>query len=436
MEGDHEALPIPATPHSTDTLLSMTEAENEWFKLKPDFLHLSPARLYDLPCSLQDSATLDLRSAIVYDVPSVPISVYVPTTMETVEEGVPIKSISFLYQAKPGLLVTSHEDDFLVTHRRSMFLYSFRSENSTFKLKAKFHDSSSTEHYKVARFVVVLTPKQGVWIVAGGKDGVVKVVSVENHRQSYGLMGHRNTIRDLRPLDDSDFCFSCSDDLTIRLWNIRTRVQVVIFQGLLCPSDSIMSMDVHHSQALMVSGGMDRSVVLWNINTREINGDKTLSKQWNADFLSYYGVRCARKRFGTRLVTQPWYLTYRVHSKGVKQVQFYQDLVVSMDTEGHVCIWQPNITRAACSFILLHSLHAGNGRHLSFSLSASLGLLATITGDNGEILLWNLLDIDNHSIASKKTGKVGEIRRISFTGDGKTVIAGTKEGHIIRFEAS
>jgi len=432
MDGDHEDLQTQATPQSTDTLLSMSEAELEWSKLKPDFLGLSPDKLYDLPSSLLDSATVDLRTALVDDSANTTAPLYVSTSAELIEDNTPIKAISFLHESKASQFVSSRDDDFVVVQKKALVLCSLISDSCGFLVKARYQDSSPTESFKVTRFVVCLAPIQALFLVAAGKDGVVKVVNVENPSHSYSLTGHRNTIRDLKPMDDSDFCFSCSDDLTIRLWNLRTRVQVAIFQGILCHADSITAIDLHHSQNVLVSAGLDRSVLLWTTEST-IHAEKLLSKRWNSDFTSCYGVRCARKRFATRLITQPVFVTYRVHSAGVTQVKFYHDLLVSQDSTGQICVWQPNPARASCSFILVHSLRPGNVTR--FALSASLGLLSCVAKETQEVLVWNLMDVVGTAVVSKK-GKTGEMRVSEFAADGRTLVAGTKEGLIVRLDAT
>jgi hypothetical protein len=61
--------------------------------------------------------------------------------------------------------------------------------------------------------------------------------------------------------------------------------------------------------------------------------------------------------------------------------------------------------------------------------------LGCIVREVQEVLVWNLMDVEGSPVASKK-GKTGEIRVIGFAADGRTLVAGTKEGLIVRLDAT
>ncbi|QLQ80571.1 hypothetical protein HG537_0D05720 [Torulaspora globosa] len=67
-------------------------------------------------------------------------------------------------------------------------------------------------------------------IVSGSADKTVKVWHVES-RTCYSLRGHTEWVNCVKLHPLSFLCFSCSDDTTIRMWDIRTNACRRVFRG-------------------------------------------------------------------------------------------------------------------------------------------------------------------------------------------------------------
>lgn len=67
-------------------------------------------------------------------------------------------------------------------------------------------------------------------IVSGSADKTVKVWHVES-RTCYSLRGHTEWVNCVKLHPKSFLCFSCSDDTTIRMWDIRTNACLRVFRG-------------------------------------------------------------------------------------------------------------------------------------------------------------------------------------------------------------
>ncbi|QLL32312.1 hypothetical protein HG536_0C04810 [Torulaspora globosa] len=67
-------------------------------------------------------------------------------------------------------------------------------------------------------------------IVSGSADKTVKVWHVES-RTCYSLRGHTEWVNCVKLHPSSFLCFSCSDDTTIRMWDIRTNSCRRVFRG-------------------------------------------------------------------------------------------------------------------------------------------------------------------------------------------------------------
>jgi WD40 repeat protein len=80
------------------------------------------------------------------------------------------------------------------------------------------------------------------------------------------LMGHSNRVQDNMPLFSSD-CITCSNDLTMKVWNCETGV---CRRTLTEHTSSVNSLALHSSGRSLASGSLDRSVIIWLCETFEI----------------------------------------------------------------------------------------------------------------------------------------------------------------------
>lgn len=423
---------------------SEQEMKKEWTRLKGELLNcVSDGSVHklDLIPSLLSSdldPKLDLTSPPAHILPQNASPQYRYTKPAVVGAlPVSIKCVSFLSESSSSSLYQSRDQDFVLCFSNRILLCGVLDAASEypFKPKASFTDESQTESFKVVRFLVN-TREKAITIAAGGKDGIVKTFllspSSPTLQGGSGLIGHRNTIRDLRPLNDSNFLFSCSDDLTLRLWNYSTQVQVAIFQGIVAHTDSIRCLDVHCRGNLVGTGGMDRCVQLWKLDA-EVGAAMERAEQWEARFEVVSGVRVARNRFQTKLQTQPFFLSFKLHSAGVYALRFYHDLVISQDRTNRICVWQPYPARSLGSVILIHSIHVPALEYSKFGLNVGLGLIS-VGAARGQVHVISLLDLQVKAVpvAGLKQTDL-RVKGCAFTHDGATIVAYCKASYLLKF---
>lgn len=415
------------------------EIEAEWTRLKSELLNCvkdgTVRKLSHVPMefSADLSKAIDLESPISDRLPAEepPVYRYVQAGV-VASDPVSINCVSFLHEASNTPLFTSSDHDFLLCFRSTILLCGLSDPNSEFgfKPKAGFCEDSKTEKLMVARFLV----EEGkIRVAAGGKDGILKIFTIfPDFEAGFGLMGHRNAIRDLRAVGCSGFVVTCSDDLTVRLWNYGSQVQVAIFQGIVAHSDGVKCLDIHHSNTLIATGSQDRCIQLWRLDDR-LQALMQSSHSFSPNFTLSHGVRIAQNRFKTQLVTQPLFLTYRVHSAGICALRFYHDLIVSQDTSNHICVWQPNLARSLGSFILLHSIHTPTEKTAKFGLHCGLGLIS-VSSTRGQMVLYSLLDLQNRPIHITGGTKTNfRIKGSCFNSDGSNLLVFCKSSHILKF---
>lgn len=171
-------------------------------------------------------------------------------------------------------------------------------------------------------------------IVSGSADKTVKVWHVES-RTCYSLRGHTEWVNCVKLHPKSFLCFSCSDDTTIRMWDIRTNVCLKVFRGHLGQVQKVVPLTIIDSENLVVddrveedgdeqeSGENEQNVLTENLpyptHLLSCSLDNTI-KLWDIK----KGC-CVRTQFG--------------HVEGVWDVAADNFRIVSGSHDGKVKVW-------------------------------------------------------------------------------------------------
>ncbi|XP_035657132.1 F-box and WD repeat domain containing protein 10B isoform X2 [Oncorhynchus keta] len=193
-------------------------------------------------------------------------------------------------------------------------------------------DPSRVVHYSGGQLVAV-----------GSKDRVVRLLDVLTLKEvSPVIQGHAGSIRALLLCEERGLVISASYDLSIRCWNLKTGVCLMLFRGHL---GTINCLDLHGN--CLVSGANDCKVKVWNLQTghcyeklkfRHHNPilcvkidkalvmsscDKGLVKMWGMETASLLKVIDA-------------------HQSSVKCLFFDQWHILSGGSDGQVMAWSTN----------------------------------------------------------------------------------------------
>uniref|UniRef100_A0A4W5PRK3 F-box and WD repeat domain containing 10 n=1 Tax=Hucho hucho TaxID=62062 RepID=A0A4W5PRK3_9TELE len=193
-------------------------------------------------------------------------------------------------------------------------------------------DPSRVVHYSGGQLVAV-----------GSKDRMVRLLDVLTLKEvSPVIQGHAGSIRALLLCEERGLVISASYDLSIRCWNLKTGVCLMLFRGHL---GTINCLDLHGN--CLVSGANDCKVKVWNLQTghcyeklkfRHHNPilcvkidkalvmsscDKGLVKMWGMETASLLKVIDA-------------------HHSSVKCLFFDQWHILSGGSDGQVMAWSTN----------------------------------------------------------------------------------------------
>ncbi|CAI4399680.1 BBM_1a_G0026690.mRNA.1.CDS.1 [Saccharomyces cerevisiae] len=95
-------------------------------------------------------------------------------------------------------------------------------------------------------------------IVSGSADKTVKVWHVES-RTCYTLRGHTEWVNCVKLHPKSFSCFSCSDDTTIRMWDVRTNSCLKVFRGHVGQVQKIIPLTIKDVENLATDNTSDGS---------------------------------------------------------------------------------------------------------------------------------------------------------------------------------
>ena len=156
------------------------------------------------------------------------------------------------------------------------------------------------------------------------------------------LIGHRNEVYDLKthPLKP-EILLSCSKDCTIRIWNIITSSQLVLFGGKESNLSDVLSIDWHLSGDRFVSGGIDNSVKIYIINDKIkqiIEEDKT--NKWNKK---------------TLIKSKPYFSCDTIHGNYIDCVRFNGNFIISKSVDGVIKEWLPTIRDDGNYYFLINT---------------------------------------------------------------------------------
>ncbi|KAL8090760.1 polycomb group protein FERTILIZATION-INDEPENDENT ENDOSPERM-like [Apium graveolens] len=264
-------------------------------------------------------------------------------------------------------------------------------------------------------------------LVAGGVNGVIRVIDVENEKIHKSIVGHGNSINEIRTqMLKPQLVLSASKDESVRLWNVQTGICILIFAGSGGHRNEVLSVDFHPSdQYRIASCGMDNTVKIWS-----------MKDFWNYVEESFTWTDLPSK-FPTKFVQFPLYIA-KAHTNYVDCNRWIGDLILSKSVQNEMVLWEPILKdqqpgEGSVDILQKYPVPDCDMWFIKFSCDFFYNA-AAIGNKDGKVFVWDLLSSPPVLIMRLPRGTNSTIRQTAISFNGKTILSCSDDGLICRWD--
>lgn len=191
---------------------------------------------------------------------------------------------------------------------------------------------------------------QGDLLASGGRDGIIRLWSMESGAEVGILQGHRLPVLNLRFSPDDSVLVSCDNDLVAYLWDLGNHSLRAKLAG--DKKRCMLSTSFHRDGSTLVTAGRGPRVRLWDVQTGDLIEELEISKAHDVNSAAFSPDGTLLATGGTDRRVQVWDFVARrrlarlkSHKSGIQQVLFNPTGTVLASAsvyEGVVRFWGAN----------------------------------------------------------------------------------------------
>ncbi|KAL5230736.1 hypothetical protein ABZP36_029512 [Zizania latifolia] len=265
-------------------------------------------------------------------------------------------------------------------------------------------------------------------LVAAGKSGVIRIINCATEKIHKTLVGHGKAINEIKAQAlKPSLIISASKDESIRLWNVHTGIFILCFAGNEGHRNEVLSVDFHPSDIYrFASCGMDNTVRIWSMKEFWPYIEKSYSWTDNPS------------KFPTKYVQFP-VMVAAVHSNYVDCTRWLGDFILSKSVENEILLWEPIIKEESpgesrVDVLQKYPVADCNIWFIKFSCDFHFNQLA-IGNREGKVYVWEVQASPPVLITRLSNPQLkSPIRQTAVSFDGSTILAGSDDGNIWRWD--
>ncbi|GBG75801.1 hypothetical protein CBR_g21046 [Chara braunii] len=268
-------------------------------------------------------------------------------------------------------------------------------------------------------------------LAVSGSHGVIRIIDCSQFRLQKSFTGHGGSVNELRVQPQKpELLLSASKDESVRLWNIKTGVCVLILAGSAAHRNEVLSVDFHPSDMKKIlSCGMDSSIKIWSL--KDFWRYVEMSFTWDG----------LRTDFPTKYVQFPLLSAFDVHNNYVDCARWLGDLVLSKSVDNEIVLWKPpkvlgnGHSDGSVDVLQKYAVPECDIWFMKFSMDFHCTTL-TIGNREGKIFVF---EPQNSPLAITKLGTPqckSPVRQTATSFDGSTILCCCEDGSIWRWDLS
>jgi len=284
---------------------------------------------------------------------------------------------------------------------------------------------------------VAITP-DGKNIVSCSEDQTIKIWNLETGELEKTLIGHTGAVRAIAISSDGQNIVSGSHDKTVRLWSLETREEISILTKSLNGIFTALAIQSNNKNnlALLTNDKEVRGRKIYeNIYIIfQTLGEKSLlvTNKWNdtkyeqAIIFAPIGNTVASSYFSSiaiwNIQTRKLMRLIKGHSDNVLSLAFTVDgqILASGSADNTIILWQPGTGN------IIRTLEGHSGGVYSVAITSDNKILVSGSEDQ-TIKLW---EIETGEEICTLTGHTGIIYSIAISPDNQTIVSGSQDGTI------